>query len=180
MTKEILFKKGDAGEVSRWRSLLISKMEKMNCGYTFFKKENFNFYRAETAHMNITDPTFQRVPVIEIGYEIDRADNALLAPTLLHEMGHVVDYQEYGYSLTMYWRALGTLEMETRAWENAFKLAKELGYKDLKTMRSLALKCLGNYFENTSFIERADKAYKFTGVAPSRSEAMERLYKASM
>ena len=179
MTKEILYKKGDAGEVSHWRSLLINKMETLECDYNFIEKANYNIFHRWTAQMKITDTVFQRRPVVEIGYAIDAPDNLLLTPVILHEIGHVVDYKEF-HSLERYWRHYGTLEMETRAWENAFKIAKELSFPHVKEMLKLALKCLGTYFDDTNFRERADSHYKFAGESPTRSAAMERIYKASM
>lgn len=179
MTKAILFKKGDAGEVSHWRSLLIKKMEALGCGYKFIEERNFNLHEKWTAHVTVDDFTFDRKPRIEIGYEIDKKDNLLLTPVVLHELGHVVDYKEYN-SMENYWRHYGTLDMEVRAWENAFKLAQELSFPHIKEMLKLAVYCVGHYYSNyESFGKKADERYRFKGESPSRSQAMERVYQAS-
>jgi hypothetical protein len=170
-----LYKKGDITKIAQWKLALVKKMEQLDCKYDFRNKRDFVW--DENACMNVQDRTFQKTPTVILGYIANLMDNYRSPIILMHEIGHVIDYKQYSHSLERYWREMGTLEMEIRAWEHAFRLARQVGFHDFQEMHDFAKECLHGYWHGT-YWRKADRGFGFQGTPPTWEEAQERLLTA--
>lgn len=172
-TSDIYKKTDDTMQVLKWKVLLAKKMEELGCEYDFRNKMDFVW--DENACMNITDPDFQPVPVVIVGYIANLEDNYLQSNIIAHEMGHVIDYKQHKHSLRYLQKTKGTLEMEIVAWEHAFRLLRQIGWTDFEESEKFAVTCLKSYFLNKFHYQRQDKHFGFTGENPTWKEAQERI-----
>lgn len=169
-----LYKKtNDAMQVLKWKVLLAKKMEELNCEYDFRNKVDFVW--DDNACMNITDPDFQPVPIVIVGYIANLEDNYLQPNIIAHEIGHVIDLKQHKHSLRYLQKTKGTLEMEVVAWEHAFRLLRQIGWTDFKETERFAIQCLKSYFSDKTCYIYKDCHFGFTGENPTWKEAQERI-----
>lgn len=169
---------GDPIKIATWTAKLIKRMELMHVKYR--EDRTGEICTPTFACMRVASRGVTYEPEIIVGanYCTDFT-NELAIPTLLHELGHVQDYRKCGSNFQKYVETYGTFEMEIKAWENAFELARQIGYHNYSTMKEYAEKCLHSYFdfyEKNGYNSLDVRCY--TGNQMSRSECMERLDKA--
>jgi hypothetical protein len=168
-----LYKQGDVTEIAKYRVALHKKLLEYGCSFDYRNKKDYVW--DNNAAMNVADRDFQVQPKVILGYVSNMQDNWLSPVILSHELGHVVDYKQHGHSLVKYWRTLGTMEMEVRAWENGFRILRSVGWTDFRAAETLALTCLQNY---SLIYRRYDQEFRYEGEQMSYSEAVTRIIKA--
>lgn len=172
------YKYGDPIKNAQWIVTLAKKMDKLEVDYVIATRPR-NFEEDSRACMRVYDNHSQKRPEVFLGYQYAKFDNLYGVITLMHEIGHTIDYKKCSNSMFKYYRTYGTIEMEIRAWENAFRIAREVGFTDYDSMLEFGKACLGTYFDSLesrpSGKLRNDVVCNFMGVSPKRPEGMERL-----
>jgi hypothetical protein len=93
---------------------------------------------------------------------------------MTHELGHYIDVtQNFGGNFEEYNRNLGTLEMETRAWEYAYHVCNAMEYTDWDVFYQYAETCLNTYFN--AWRLPLDRRYQFRGNPPTKTDSLNRI-----
>jgi hypothetical protein len=114
----------------------------------------------------------------EIGCGFFWFDNENIAPVMsvLHEIGHWYDETTNFEHTELYFSELGTLGMETRAWEYAIDFGVLIGFDEWDAFKNFASFCLGSYFNDRfGTVAFRDLVRGFHGKAPTWEEAWNRI-----
>lgn len=100
-------------------------------------------------------------------------ENILPVIAMTHELGHYIDiHDNFNCNIYDYHRALGTLEIETRAWLYAVEVCKEIGFTRWEVFFRYAKQCLGTYFNAPCW---QDVKFGFDGESPTYEDSIMRI-----
>jgi len=104
--------------------------------------------------------------------------NAVPVFAILHELGHWYDQTTHFSTAREYFRTLGTLEFETRAWEYAVDFGVMIGFDMWEKAKDFSLACLGTYFTDPwGNVETRDFMNDFRGTPPTWEQSVARIEK---
>lgn len=136
-----VFIQGNSNEVARYQNKLMTLVQKYGC------KFEVHYGRPDMAQVAYGDRyETSKAPLVRISNMMAGTENMAGVYAVLHEIGHVIDYRHCNNSFDQYIFKFGTLELEVRAWEHAFRMgAQMLTAKQLRELKDYALTCLGTY-----------------------------------
>lgn len=161
-----------AERVTLWQNKLMQKLKAFKCEFSvnngFMDCQAMVSYREREG----LEPFIQ----VSQHYAKETSKSGVMA--MLHELGHVIHYRKFDNFL--HYVSIGNGEVEVTAWENAFHLARQIGFKpnDFQEMHDYALECLYTYKNwEGNFENHRDLASGHTATPMLWSEAVERIDK---
>lgn len=170
------FKEADPVKTAQYMVTLASKLTEWGLPYQF-GIEPTGTSTDDVAQMRPNNSFGDDRPLIFMGYEMSRFDNLYAPIVLMHEMGHFLDYRACNCISWNYYKKYGTLEIEIMAWENAFLIARQVGFTNYEAIEDIARQCLSTYFDFNDvrgYLEN-DRVVNWSGKKPTRKEGMDRL-----